>query len=254
MPITPNADLLSLVKGKRVALVGPAPYLAEHEVGSLIDNYDIVCRMNDIIPAPSLQEHYGSRTDILFHNLGSATIPGLKRKIAAAPAAFAQLKMVVCGAIKAKHTDTDYLTWSDEHISEVVQNFKEVDAHGVPFYWIGVRDYKKIHSDIGVEFNTGTAAFRILLEHGVQELFMTGFTFYLHGDRQEELYYDGHWDKEESAGKKHFGLGTGHGLHAQLTQIEYFATLLQEYHQVLKIDSYLEDCLRVDNYPNVLAL
>ena len=71
-----NKDLLSILKGKRVAIVGPSPHLMGHNIGELIDSYDIVCRVNEVHPT-GYESDYGDRTDIVFHNCGGEAPPQL---------------------------------------------------------------------------------------------------------------------------------------------------------------------------------
>lgn len=54
------------LKGKTVALVGPAGYLKS--VGKDIDAHDVVVRVNHILPVLPPAD-YGSRTDVLYHGL-----------------------------------------------------------------------------------------------------------------------------------------------------------------------------------------
>ena len=44
--ISLNDNLLRLVEGKRVAVIGPAPYLIGKNNGATIDKYDIIIRIN----------------------------------------------------------------------------------------------------------------------------------------------------------------------------------------------------------------
>ena len=243
-----NKDLLDLVKGKRVAIVGPAPYLKQSQIGDKIDDYDIVCRINDIIPSEHLRCHYGKRTDIMFHNFGTITIPGLKRKIEKETEAFNKLKMMVCPVIKATHSDTDYLQWPDDHVSGVVANCEEINSNKIPFYWIGVPDYKKLYNEIGVEFNTGMAAIMTLLNYPIRELYVTGFTFYMGGETEDELYYEGHWDEAEAKDKNgKFSIEYGHGLHANIVQIDYFTQLCKKNPLILRTDKEIKDLLSYAN-------
>ena len=180
-------------------------------------------------------------------------MPGLKRKIDASPEEFKNLSMVVCGAVKAKHTDTDFLQWSRNHISDVVYNFKKLNTHDIPFYWIGIEDYASLYNEIKVEFNSGMAAIMMLTEYPVQELFISGFTFYLGGHTEEELYYKGHWDDEDKAGKTDFGTATGHGLYANTMQVMHFIKLASCNTYRIKIDSHLNTLLNLD-HPRVREL
>jgi uncharacterized Rossmann fold enzyme len=57
------------IKGKRVAVVGPSPYLNGKNMGKLIESYDYILRVNQCIFAANStknNEDYGSRTDIVY--------------------------------------------------------------------------------------------------------------------------------------------------------------------------------------------
>ena len=118
--ITKNEYLNNLLDGKRIVIVGPSPHLVDQNIGSTIDDYDVVCRVNDIIPVSELRKDYGKRTDILFHNCSTDGMPGLIEKIEHNKTHWENLKMVVCPSIKALGPQNDYLSWSNDYISDVV--------------------------------------------------------------------------------------------------------------------------------------
>jgi len=240
MSISLNKDLYDLVAGKKVAIVGPAPYLKGLKRGAEIDKCDVVVRPNEIIPLTHLRDDYGSRTDILFCNFGTMWMGGIKRKIATEDRVdhFKNLKLVVSSGIKAKHADTDFLSWPDDYVNEITTNFNEINKYDIPFYWIGVKDYKKLYSQIGVEFNTGFAAILILLHYPVKEIVISGFTFFLGGTSYEDLFCEGHLDELDAKGKK-FGFAAGHGQHANMRQIQCFKHMCESDSRVV-IDEKLK--------------
>ena len=69
-----NQELSGYLEGKRVAYVGPAPYMKGLGQGELIDSYDVVVRIQHGIPN---EEDYGSRTDIIQSCLNSNYGPDL---------------------------------------------------------------------------------------------------------------------------------------------------------------------------------
>jgi hypothetical protein len=231
-------NLKKLTKDKRVAIVGPAPYLKNAELGPEIDEFDLICRVNDLVPPEEIRKHYGSRTDIMFHNLGTPWIEGLIRKTETYPEDFKNLKMVACPVIKSDHSELNYLSWPDDHVSNVVRNFERMNSHDIPFSWIGVKEYKKLYHDIGVEFNSGLGAIIMLLNCPLKELLVTGFTFYMGGSSHDELYYDGHWDKQNLS-KTTVGIQGGHGYHANMRQIHYFTNLIKTTPNNVMIDSFM---------------
>ena len=61
-----NEDLYNIVKDKKVALIGPASYLQGKNLKKYFDDYDVVCRPNEIIPLREQRVDYGSKTNIMF--------------------------------------------------------------------------------------------------------------------------------------------------------------------------------------------
>lgn len=242
-----NEDLYNIVQGKKVALIGPAGYLQGKNLHKQFDDYDVVCRPNEIIPLKEQRIDYGNKTDVMFCNFGTQWMPGIKRKIESEDRReyFKNLKLVVCSATKASHQDVNFLNWPDNYISQVVRNFQDINEYNLPFYWIGVKDYRKIYDDIGVEFHTGMAAISILLQYPIKELLVSGFSFYNGGQRYEELYCPGHMDKLDTDGRTF-----GHGGHAKTVQLSYFKKLLST-HPCIKVDSHMNQILNL-NHKNLL--
>jgi hypothetical protein len=245
-----NNELLHLVKGKRVAIVGPAAYLQGKKLSHRFDDYDIVIRPNEIIPQKNMRLDYGHTTDIMFCNFGTPWMPGIERKIKSEDREeyFKKLKLVVCAAIKASHQDVDYLNWPDDHTSAVVDNFNKINKYELPFYWIGVRDYKRMHNYMKAEFCTGMASIVMLLHYPIKELLVSGFTFYNGGNAYEELYCPGHMDDIDTKGRSF-----GHGGDAQEQQLTFFKKLLHVFEDILKIDPYMDGILQL-NHPNLLDI
>ena len=239
--ITLDKGLLSLVKDKRVAVVGPSPHLVGTGAGEKIDNYDVVVRMNDIVPKNSLRVDYGSRTDIMVHNLGTPWMTGLKNKIAAFPEEYAKLKMVICTAIKADHQHGDWMHAASPKHMDLIENFKSINVNDTPFYWIGWRDYMILYQYYRTELYTGTTTLSLLLSYPVKELYVTGMTFHQDGDTNKELYIDGHWDAEDLKNRPQTGWNGGvHAGSTSRTQMNMLREIINKNNRVT-IDSKLEE-------------
>jgi hypothetical protein len=247
-----NKTLESIVRGKKVAVIGPAPYLKGKKLGKVLEGYDVVCRINEFMTPEDLVQDYGKRTDIMFHNFGTPWMKPHKEKIENNQDCFKQLKLVVCPAIKSEHAETNYLSWSDDYVSNVVRNFNDVETGDVPFYWLGIRDYKKIYSSVGAESNTGMLAIMMLLHYPIKELLVSGFTFYLGGNTYDDLYYRGHFPQEHIDGNT-FGIHAGHGYHANMRQIEVFRILCSKFGPTIKVDSYINNLLQMQ-HPSLLKI
>lgn len=253
--IQKNQNLFDLVAGKRVAIVGPAPYLVDKELGSLLDDYDVICRPNDIIPPIDRRKDYASRTDIMFHGCGTPQLDVLKNKVSLALEHFKKLKLVVCPVILSEHSEMYfYLSWPDDYVSNVVRNFYELNKYDIPFYWIGVKDYKTLYGIVGQQPNVGVLAIIMLLCYPIEELFVSGYTFYLGGDKFEDQYYNKHYfDKLYQPPEKKYDVNGGHGYDANMTQIMFFKSLCEQQGNRIRVDSYLNDLLQL-NHSNVVGL
>lgn len=239
--ITKNEHLNNLLDGKRIVIVGPSPHLVNKNMGSIIDEYDIVCRVNDIIPFSELRKDYGKRTDILFHNCSTDGMPGLVEKIEHDRSYWENLKLVVCPSIKARGPQNDYLSWQDDYISDVVKNFESVNYSNIPFYWIGVKDYKTLWSVIGIEPNCGMLSIMLMLGYPIKELLVMGFSFYTQGTKKCDVYCKGHFpDSVPTSDGMNFAGG-----HAQERQKEVFKELYNNDRRI-KIDFYMNDILDLE--------
>ena len=243
-----NPNLRNLITDKRVVIVGPSPHLKKRGAGLLFDKYDIVCRINDVIPLYELRPDYGSRTDILFHNMSDQGMPGLREKIAHKDSRqyWENLKLVMCPSVKSLGSQNDYLQWPDNKVSNVVKNFESVNDSNIPFYWVGVKDYKKLWSTIGTEPNCGMLAIMILLSYPIKELLVTGFSFFTQGTGQYDVYCEGHWP---NAVPKPDDFGRGHPQEAQRRVFKDLCASTSH----LKVDSFLNEVLEI-NHSNVLNL
>ena len=141
-------------------LIDPNNGKSSSQVESFIDelrlNYTI------IIVTHSMQQAARVSQKTCFFHLGELIETGDTKSH------WEDLKMVVCPTIKALGEQWDYLGWSDDYVSDVVKNFESVNHCNIPFYWVGVRDYKSLWSMVGVEPNCGILAIMISLCYNVQ--------------------------------------------------------------------------------------
>ena len=189
--LTLNPDLLKLIEGKRVAIVGPAPHLVGKGDGKLIDDYDIVCRVNRHCVPVEHRDDYGHRTDILFHNLGAKYLSKLEDEIAQFPKEWDGLKMGCCMSTKCLGRERIH-KMSPNWVSPVVEHWSRINNNNIPFYWIGVPDYHKLwHACDRIEPNQGMLSMTVLAHYPLKELYVTGFTYY-DGSTIDECYYSGY--------------------------------------------------------------
>lgn len=242
-----NKDLLSILKGKRVAIVGPSPHLMGHNIGELIDSYDIVCRVNEVHPT-GYESDYGDRTDIVFHNCGGAFIDFFGRQLVAKSIISKYLKFVICPCVKNNGSDNNWSTWPDDYESGVVANFRKINIFNIPFHWIGMKNYRQVYNLYSVEPNTGQVAILMLLKHQVEELFITGFSFYQQGDMPSDAHRPGH----TQLGREN--IAVGNSSHSQNPQMQTFSqNILKDYGERIVLDSVLNDLLQCE-HSNVVEL
>tara|TARA_Y100001963_G_scaffold159287_1_gene262345 strand:- start:21560 stop:22303 length:744 start_codon:yes stop_codon:yes gene_type:complete len=247
MQYQPNEELLNILKDKRVAIVGPSPHLIGRNIGDLIDSYDIVCRVNEV-HATGYEADYGDRTDIIFHNCGGAFIDIFGERLVAKSIISKYLKFVVCPCVKNNGADNNWASWPDDYESQVVANFKKVNIFNIPFHWIGMKNYKQVYGIYGVEPNAGQVAILMLLEHGVKELFVTGFSFYQQGDMPANSHRPGHTNRGREQ------VAVGNLSHPQGPQIQAFKqTVLKNYEDRIILDSYLNALLQCE-HSNVVEI
>jgi len=231
-----NSELKSLLEDKRVAVVGPAHYLTGKSQGSIIDDYDIVIRPNQFAVPPHLHEDYGSRTDVMFHNCGTPWMDGLKEQVAENPEDFRALKMVVCPVIKADHSENNFMSWPDDHISACAYNFKSISTV-TPFYWIGVKNYRAAYKQIGCQPYTGIMTICTVLHYPIRELYVTGFDFYT-GAR---VYHDGFLSSFDLDCESQ-NSGGSHGGNSNQAQMVFLKKLCNKI-DILSIDHSLREIL-----------
>lgn len=240
-----DEELEKYLYNKKVALIGPAPYLQNYEIGEFLNKYDVLCRMNEIFPVGQ-EKKYGSRTDIAFLNCASISVSDYIYKIRESLDISENMKYIICPVIKAQHD------WK----GDVVENAKMLNICNIPFSWIGKENYTMIHKEIGVEPNTGLMSILILLQYPIKELFITGMTFYSEfvGPVYDRNTYDIYYHREHTPFNLQIGAFNPHLGHSQKEQINYFKNnILKKYFDKIKIDSHFSNILQV-SYNNILQL
>ncbi len=143
-------------KPKRVALVSKATTLEGTALGSFIDGYDVVARLNQPFDLPEDQHRdYGSRTDIVYDTMNPDTIRSLN--------AYWEPSDKKLKSVRLPHLINKHLSKLREDIE-----FDFVDA-----------SFERYMPPRHEDLVTGTlAAMDILTDPDVAELFIAGFDFY----------------------------------------------------------------------------
>lgn len=241
-----DEKLLNLLKGKRVAIVGPSPHLIGTGAGKEIDSYDLVCRVNEVHPT-GYEEDYGNKTDIVFHNCGTRFIDVFAQRLLEKSIISKYLKYVICPCVKATGPD-NWQGWPAHIVSPVVANFNKINIFNIPFHWIGLHNYREIFGQVGTEPNAGQTAITMLLKHDVEELLVTGFSFYAQGNHSSTSHRPGHTNK----GLENEDIGEPG--HKQAPQKIYFKDyILKNHGHQLRLDSYISELLGCE-HRNTLEL
>ncbi|MCZ6836757.1 MAG: glycosyltransferase family 29 protein [Planctomycetota bacterium] len=169
------------LKGKRVALVGPAPTIEGSGQADHIESHDVIVRLNHALPVlPELQMDVGQRTDVLYHNLWRD-----HPKACPFPELFDRLEREVQWVCAVHpHLDLDHPYGRD------IDCFVEDLAGRVPFHVPGAIGSLKLHRKLCTRPNAGVCAIVDLLGFKLRSLYITGFTFY-EGSRNYHVGYVG---------------------------------------------------------------
>jgi len=164
-----DGQFSSLVSGKRIAVVGPAPYMGSSNLGDKIESYDLVVRFNRSFPVPeNMTPHIGKRTDILY--VVSKWL-NYKDESYVQAARDAGIKCI-------------YISYPDpSRCNKQKEWMKDFVYFRQPTAWEGSRFTAMLQAKPA----TGNMGIIDLLSYPIKEMFICGFTFYMDG-----LYYDGY--------------------------------------------------------------
>jgi hypothetical protein len=231
-----NEKLNDYLEGKRVAIVGPAPYLKGQGKGKLIDSYDIVVRIQHNILNPT---DYGSRTDIVQSCLNSNYGPPLIEHLKGLSDQD-KPKFVICNdTVSHQKTDGSW-AYVDELYEDIFKNLK------IPFVNLKNNDntwnrwalYWEIYAKSHIEkfstneftiyssnFNSGYGSLSFLMSYDLKELAVFGLDFYNTGLPQtcEQKYNEAYTQAYGTDGRP---MGPDKILHDQLSQIMHCKNVL----------------------------
>jgi hypothetical protein len=238
-----DEDLCEYLKDKRVAFVGPSPYLNGKLKGELIDSYDVIVRIQHNILS---FKDYGSRTDIiqscLNKNYGPPVIKHLK-----------QLdnddkpKFVICNDTASELDQNGKWLLVDEVYEKQLSDLGTKMVHlknddnswdRWALYWqVYPKDHIEkfskgsytIHSS---NFNSGYGSLNHLLRYPLKELAIFGLDFYNTGIPQDTAnkYNKSYTDEYGVEGTP---MGPDKILHDQLSQMMHCKNILLKDKRVL---------------------
>lgn len=143
----PKATLLAAMAGRRIALIGNARALADHDFGAEIDAADLVIRINRA-PMPSTRSH-GARTDWLA-------------------------LAVRIGAADRQRIGADRILW----MSPKRKRLDYASATSPGFYLHPLADYRALAQRIGAPPTTGAMMIDLIAQSDMAALALYGFDFF----------------------------------------------------------------------------
>ena len=228
---------LKFLKGKRIALVGPAGYLVAQNKGQEIDNHDLVVRLNNSFPlSPDAFLDTGSRTDILYHTCGRI------KKI---------LKKIGTDGIGVLENDGIRWLVAKHHPfrgsfknKAKTQRFISASAGRIETVCAPPRLLSSLQGKLkGTDPNMGTLAITHLLTTGIRELSIYGIDFRASGYHPGYTLPPGYgWNEKRTRIIKSDGSKKSRGPHDKQRQIAYLRRMFGQDNRV-KIDKHLQAVL-----------
>lgn len=162
------------LRGKKVALVGPASYLTKLNNGKLIDDHEIVVRVNRGLEVINkFKDNLGTRTDILYNcliddpdNGGEININFYKSH---------NIKWICT----IPHSKFNGECTNGKLNPLINQKTIKLLKNNFNFRVMNFKKYNYINKKVECRSNTGFAAIFDLLDQDIKSLYITGFSFYL---------------------------------------------------------------------------
>lgn len=228
--------LEKLCKNKRVALIGPSPHMQGLGFGEYIDKFDLILRVNEIIPK-GFENDYGSRSDIVFFNFGNDSMPIFRKMIEENKEIVNSIRLFVAPR-HSLHVTPFHLNQFDPK-ENVHNNFRKLNIVN-DFYHIGDEKNESVEKKIGCHPTIGTIVMSLMSEIEYKELFIGGFSFFTTIFRYNKVKSD--YEKSFDSKIKGF---PGHNVDQE---IAYLQKLFNDY-QNIKYDHYFENIIVKNNYP-----
>lgn len=223
-----DEEFAKLIKNKKIIYVGPSPHLRGQGMGSFIDSFDLVIRINQAFEIPESDwEDYGSRTDILMNCLNINKIKALGNNVDFARS----LKYIVCPMVSM---------WDIKRAEDFL------NLVGTPWHNVSDGYLFKVFKEVGTTCNTGLMGIITLLNYDIKQLHVTGMTFF-NMNKFGKIYYDKYHDEavknnnfKNTLTKEPSLRDLRIDIHQQEPQIEYFRRMVkQHYGKTLTLDEYL---------------
>lgn len=216
-----ESEFLAELSGKRVAIIGPAGYMQGKGLGKLIDEFDVIVRVNHALPI-AFPEDYGTRTNVLYHILSHRNCDGTNKT------------SIGEDELRLWHgLGLDWMICSHHANSERIKIVGPMLANKFKWACVNQMFSKSVKAQIGSRLpNTGVLAISHLLLSKLKSLNVYGFDFYLSG------VYDGYGDIKD----KEIPIEVNKRWHDIDAQLKYMRTLVKRDNRLI-IDDTLKRVL-----------
>jgi len=254
-------DFSNFIKNKKIAIVGPAPYLEGMNMGTFIDSYDIVVRLNlGVYLGATNPADYGKTVSIVYINQKVRDKFGLEY-----PPIFDSSMFIVGQSMKYKGTSIIKCTICNKYISDNQEYYSfsgNFDDKCVHWNCKNYMDYdlfnKKmvlnntdpLKNKLGEPPLIGLVAIEHILSLYPKEIYVTGFDFFkalkLQKIENDKTKKDTTINVSKIYGKGYRVLDGFDANHKDLNnkQISYMRKLLKNNDKILKVDNYLKKILK----------
>lgn len=189
--------MIRTFQDKRVALIGPAPHVAEIDQKRALQSMDLICRVNYALPVPErVARTTTNRCDVLYVHEKIKPHDGWHR----------------CREIRMR---ADRL-WAGMESGDL-SSFKGWREKLVVTH---PRHAWDLFFDVGSRLNTGFSAMSDIISEGPAELYITGFTFH-----QGAGVYDPDYAQRVGSAQRQRRIVESNGRvdgHRPLSQLDYF--------------------------------
>ena len=220
------------ISGKCIALVGPAQSIIGTGKGNVIDQFDIVVRLNKSLPLPShLKDDIGSKTDIIYNSLNTTDFPGQNNL---SPRLYKKHDVkFMCSSYPFNH----------QIFKQDILNYVQRYKFELPLKVMNDFKFRNFEKSLGTRPYTGTCAIMDLLSYPIKYLYITGLDFY-----QTKYYSEYRHATKESL--KYTKNSVIHQAKPQLDYLKHIALLDSR----IILDGFLDNLLYHDYYKVVKAI
>lgn len=234
-----NRLFRSYVENKTIAIVGPASSAMLQESGDIIEKCDIVVRINRGFENLSTKQSFlGKRTDILYNSLDMDKLCGGDLF----SSDLNKVKFICCPySIKER-------TFSNRIFSPITKNNNSLfDSYNIRF--IEDEIYFNVKSETNSRVNSGFGAIVDILEHNVNNVFITGIDFY-RSVYQVDYNKDRNWgsDYKKIEEDLEFKIFNDSNHHNPDRQYSYFKKMYFKNKNKITLDNFMKKIINDERY------